>query len=147
MSDRVIKYRVWDQTEKVWQRGCSIGQDGRPFSEGGKERGSWIIQFYTGLLDRNGKEIYEGDIVKLIISPETIKKFYKGSENTFIPLILEEMEDGAYKGEVKFDGGEGIASHFSYYVGFISFSALKSLTGRDNIEIIGNIFENAELMK
>ena len=56
---------------------------------------------FTGLLDNNGKEIYEGDIVKII------------------------------------------ASEFIYEV---KFPQMFSLIG-ENHEIIGNIYENPELIK
>lgn len=68
---------------------------------------------YTGLHDKNGKEIYEGDIVT----------------------------EGEYIGQVVFD---------EYYLGFfINFvdSEQEPLYDVPNLEIIGNIYENKELLK
>jgi uncharacterized phage protein (TIGR01671 family) len=80
-----------------------------------------LMQF-TGLLDKKGKEIYEGDIVKGLL-------FH---QHTTIPTM----------GEIVF---------CEKYAAF----ALKNLGGetllhnhdRDKFEIIGNIYENSELLK
>lgn len=65
----------------------------------------------TGLKDKNGKKIFEGDILK--------------GKNKFI------------NAEVKF-----IRGAFRTLVGLAS----RHLEGRDNVEVIGNIFENPELI-
>ena len=76
---------------------------------------------YTGLKDKNGKEIYEGDILKYKrndISEENFKLYWNEKMSAFyLQNILWPNDDIAVK----------------YY-------------RIENFEIIGNIFENKELL-
>ena len=76
---REIKFRIWDEKYNCWETqslelipNCPLVKQGR------------VIQQYTGLKDRNGKEIFEGDIVEY--ESETIT--HKG---TIFPLRRAEI--------------------------------------------------------
>ena len=64
---RVIKFRVWDKNENTMIIPGFISNS----PEWNEEKGRVLIQ-YTGLKDKNGKEIYEGDIIQ----DEFDRKFY-----------------------------------------------------------------------
>jgi uncharacterized phage protein (TIGR01671 family) len=102
-------------------------------------------QQFTGLLDKNGKEIYEGDILRYnyhIVYDEN----WKGSRenNDFFGIV--EYHDKILK--------IGYESDETRFVGFIMkgcpnteqeyFTTIPILK---DIEIVGNIYENPELIK
>ncbi len=117
--NRQIKFRAWDKTEKKmlnWHEYSDEIKDAIPYDAGDEWTENCEVMQFTGLLDKNGKEIYEGDIVKAENGFEHVKNYYNV--------------------EVK----------FSTYQNGVSECAGTVYLALDR-EIIGNIFENPELVK
>ena len=84
-----------------------------------------LMQF-TGLKDKNGKEIYEGDILKLQYPIRDVE----GYDNNYILLnVIIEYHGGAFW----FSGGGYTDCNWHFY-------------NEPEREIIGNIYENPELL-
>lgn len=88
------------------------------------------VQQYTGLKDKNGVDIYEGDILKILNS------------DRMVPDLYDEM---FVKGERVIVQVE--RSRLGEYYGSNSVYSCYSLLDYENWEVIGNIFENPELIK
>ena len=65
---REIKFRAWDKDKKemffVQRLNCFLFNAPSKYEDGSGVPKNYEIMQYTGLKDKNGKEIYEGDIVK-----------------------------------------------------------------------------------
>ena len=112
---REIKFRNWDSINKVMMKPHTYA-DAMHFDWAAHDYLKYDTMQWTGLLDKAGKEIYEGDILK----------------------------DGwSLKGEDAFGTVTFEEGYISYGIGYTE----SEVSQAEDSEVIGNIYENPELLK
>ena len=156
---REIKFRIWDKQNKQmmnprepddegelviclngkiykhWFIDAGYGDGaGGGLAEVNEDIKQYILMQYTGLKDQKGKEIYEGDIVKGFLDERFIVRYGEGT-----------FDSGFYR-------------YTGFYLEIIKYMMYpKGEQGEDNyninekdvkcLEVIGNIYENPEMIK
>lgn len=156
---REIKFRAWDTFNKLmWGTDeCYIDNLSKFFVEydaalyGENEP---VLMQYTGLKDKNEKEIYEGDVCKNTYKPMGCKSWNEWSHHVVISfsnkgvgtkVVREILEVNNLPEDLK-------DNHFSNhtYNRILKNRPVINSTigvGGERWEIIGNIYENPELIK
>lgn len=123
MQDR-FKFRVWCEDSQEWEKDTILISNKNMYEIRNDKFTKYtnidpknhIINFSTGLRDKNGKLIYEGDIVKLT------------EDENIYNIIFE--EDKA-----------------RFLISSKTFDFMFSSHLIKDIEVIGNIYENPELLE
>jgi uncharacterized phage protein (TIGR01671 family) len=138
------KFRVWCVNYKEWEKDqILIDKNGWIYHYGKSglrivSPESHIIQWFTGLYDKNGKEIYEGDLIKEWYPPEETGGEY-GKESVVVVCFGEYNASSMFGGNECYIGFYLNDSNPDYQADFFM-----NLT---TWEVVGNIFENPELLK
>lgn len=131
---REIKFRVWNKQNNsmIPDDFIAIDLDGEiseidmfddcTWKGTARCKNKYILMQYTGLKDKNGTEIYEGDILEVMS--------FEGNKN----ICSVTFNDGCF-------------SHVGYLGDLRTYPLRDFLFNGSKLEVIGNIYENPELLE
>lgn len=136
---REIKFRIWNTEEYYYTDPEHLGEYhfgiGKGIDNASEDKiyntNEWVWQQFTGLKDKNGKEIYEGDILKFDNGLQDVK-YYKIWEEKG-GLVINQFQDDFKRPKEQINFWSACADKQTQ--GFIK-----------QLEVIGNIYETQELL-
>lgn len=118
---RKFKFRIWDKKERCFH----ISNNPYP-GENLKTKDRFIVTEFTGLKDKNGREIFEGDIISINDEKSSIKLPVKFGRYSFEKFIGECGE---------------ITDAIQLYGFYVENEYLYIQMLKENVIITGNIFD------
>lgn len=118
---RDIRFRAWLKYEKFMEESLIIINDFAYWLDGQND-GRFILMQFTGLHDKNGKEIYEGDIGEYMDGEKIIRVRWSDIQARF---VMDKWHEG------------------KWIDCFYNFNEEVAL----DLNVIGNIYENGDLLK
>ncbi len=156
---REIKFRVWNKKHKILvESGKGIGYCNFDIDMSGRitreilgdlcmridrstteNQENYVVQQLTGLKDHSGNDIYEGDIIDLCYS----KGHERDSSYDYDGKYVVEFKNGGWKLIFQncFHGDEQIDLDL-----WLESSEYLKEQGMEEFKIIGNVFDNPELL-
>ncbi|WP_437132709.1 YopX family protein [Bacillus atrophaeus] len=144
---REIKFRMYSKKKKVmhyWDHIKQFQMAALDDNDENEKYSSWMQ--YTGLKDtKNGREIYEGDVIEVFKAYKSFKAIVKfgnynqdGSGAEYSPTECIGFYAEAIQPNQKDEFGCHLISDYEEEMSLLEF---------DSIEIIGNIYEDPELLE
>lgn len=131
----IPKFRAWDSVEKKFVEHFFITDNGlicdieKPTSDYNSpipiEKSELILMQSTGLVDKNGKEIFEGDVIAIEVDDTETPINARVSQNSKIGVLMFHV----------FEDNEDVPMVELLEDNSVAF------------EIIGNVYENPELLE
>lgn len=128
MKNREIKFRLWCfETNSFYTDGFSVDMDGWSWHDDNDKSHrlgtNYSLQQYTGLKDKNGVEIYEGDVVRIFNWNWCGEQQLIGTST-----IVFDTDNGCWQTEDLI-----VEDQNDFY-------------RKANFEVIGNIYQNTDLL-
>lgn len=133
--DREIKYKIWDRIEKRWyayeENIYSLAPEIAEInSEYGNDKSRFVWLQFTGLHDKNGKDVYEGDLFEFVSKKDT----------SIIMLGEVYFKEGCFTMGYGYKNPSG-----EQRKGYFLSSPMEN-DGAEWVEVVGNIYENSDLI-
>ena len=134
---REIKFRAWNQIEKTMGEPFTLRTAIGSRKCNGIDTDNVVYMQFTGLHDKHGKEIFEGDRVR-------VGHFEEGDEETRTAVKFEgSTHEIRYFADLDYPAFD-LHPHIDCDSNGLSYAIA---SGEEEIEIIGNIYESPEKEK
>ncbi len=150
-----FKFRVWDIERECYldeAELAGITPDGKYILYIEEEEISrleiddnYVVEFNTGLKDKKGKGIYEGDILEF-------DNDFDDSAQRYVPFFNEKLSAFGFKiygyqDYISESGSEEFESEMSLIGEMENYEREEIISYTEHINIVGNIHENADLLE